>query len=90
MFTATWPPQVRDLAASYMKKNTVRVNIGETDELAANKRITQKVEVIDPRDKEHRLLQLLREYQSGPKKNDKILVLLFTRRKLLVSNASCR
>lgn len=74
MFTATWPPQVRELAASYMKTNTVRVNIGETDELAANKRITQKVEVIDPRAKEQRLVQLLREYQSGPRKNDKILV----------------
>ncbi|VVT44004.1 uncharacterized protein SAPINGB_P000254 [Magnusiomyces paraingens] len=74
MFTATWPPQVRELAAGYMKKNTVKVNIGEADELAANKRITQIVEVIDPQRKEQRLLQLLREYQSGPKKNDKILV----------------
>ena len=73
MFTATWPPQVRELASTFMNK-AVKVSIGETDELAANKRITQQVEVLDPSRKEQRLFQLLKEHQSGSKKNDKILI----------------
>ena len=73
MFTATWPPQVRELASTFMK-DAVRVSIGDRDELSANKRITQTVEVLDPAYKEQRLIQLLREHQSGDKRNDKILI----------------
>lgn len=75
MFTATWPPSVRDLAATFMK-NPVKINIGEntTGELRANTRITQEVEVMDPRDKNDRLTAILKQYQSGKNKNDKILV----------------
>lgn len=75
MFTATWPPSVRDLAATFMKK-PVRINIGDnpTGELRANTRITQTVEVVDPRGKEMRLLQLIKQYQSGKNQDDRILV----------------
>jgi len=76
MFTATWPPSIRELAATFMK-NPVRINIGQdnpTGDLRANVRVTQKVEVVDPRGKEQRLLQLLKQYQSGAHKDDKILV----------------
>lgn len=70
MFTATWPKEVRELASTFMK-NPVKVSIGDRDELSANKRITQVVEVIDPREKERKLLGLLRKYVNGP---DKILI----------------
>ncbi|KAI9787548.1 MAG: RNA-dependent ATPase [Geoglossum umbratile] len=75
MFTATWPSSVRELAATFMK-SPVKITIGDnpTGDLRANARITQKVEVVDPRGKEFRLLQLLKEYQSGGQKNDRILV----------------
>ncbi|KAK4982941.1 RNA-dependent ATPase [Elasticomyces elasticus] len=75
MFTATWPPSVRDLASSYMS-SPVRINIGDnpTGELRANARIEQQVEVIDQHSKQDRLLQLLRKYQSGKNKDDRILV----------------
>ena len=75
MFTATWPPSVRELAATFMQK-PVKIAIGDnpTGELRANTRIVQKVEVVDPRGKETRLLQLLKQYQSGKAKNDRILV----------------
>jgi ATP-dependent RNA helicase DBP3 len=43
-------------------------------ELQANTRITQKVEVVDPRGKEFRLFELLKEAQKGAKKDDRILV----------------
>lgn len=75
MFTATWPESVRALAATFMT-SPIRINIGDnpTGDLRANTRIVQKVEVVEPRNKEYRLLQLLKEYQSGAQKDDKILV----------------
>ncbi|KAJ4352990.1 RNA-dependent ATPase [Ascochyta clinopodiicola] len=75
MFTATWPPSVRELASTFMV-SPVKITIGDnvSGELRANIRIKQEVEVVDPRDKEQRLLQLLRQYQSGKNKDDRILV----------------
>jgi ATP-dependent RNA helicase DBP3 len=75
MFTATWPPSIRELAATFMKK-PVKIIIGDNPdgELRANTRIEQIVEVVQPNDKNFRLLQLLKEHQSGKKKNDRILV----------------
>jgi superfamily II DNA/RNA helicase len=50
MFTATWPQSVRELAATFMT-SPVKISIGDnpTGELRANNRITQNVEVVDPR-----------------------------------------
>ena len=78
MFTATWPKSIRELAATFMTQ-PVKITIGRDDaddsgELRANARIVQKVEVIDGALKQQRLLQLLKEYTAGRKKNDRILV----------------
>jgi len=75
MFTATWPPSVRDLANTFMK-SPVQIYIGNTPsgDPKANLRIEQIVEVIDPRKKEMRLNQLLQQYQKGSKSKDRILV----------------
>lgn len=75
MFTATWPESVRTLAATFMT-DPIKIAIGDnpTGDLRANTRIVQKVEVVEPRNKEYRLMQLLKEYQSGAQKDDRILV----------------
>ncbi|TGO50376.1 hypothetical protein BOTNAR_0395g00020 [Botryotinia narcissicola] len=75
MFTSTWPESVRELAATFMT-SPVKIAIGDnpTGDLRANSRIVQKVEVVEPRDKEYRLMQLLKQYQSGSQKDDRILV----------------
>ncbi|KAB2574115.1 ATP-dependent RNA helicase dbp3 [Lasiodiplodia theobromae] len=75
MFTATWPKSVQELASTFMK-SPVKITIGDnpTGELRANTRISQTVEVVDPRDKEYRLFQLLKEHTAGSKKNDRILI----------------
>ncbi|KAK2062164.1 DEAD/DEAH box helicase [Colletotrichum caudatum] len=82
MFTATWPASVRKLAESFMV-DPVKITIGSSGketangavELQANTRITQRVEVVDPRAKEQRLLQILKQWQqTGAQKNDRILV----------------
>lgn len=81
MFTATWPQSVQALASTFMI-TPIKITIGSQGketadgsvELQANSRITQQVEVVEPRDKEFRLLNILKQYQQGKNKNDRILV----------------
>lgn len=76
MFTATWPNSIRDLASTFMR-NPVRINIGQDrsdGELRANPRISQRVEVIPPYDKENRLLSILRTHPSARSPTSKILI----------------
>lgn len=71
MFTATWPQSVQALASTFMV-SPVKIQIGgnESGDLQANTRIEQRVEVVDPRGKETRLLQLLK----AQPKNERVLV----------------
>jgi len=62
MFSATWPEEIRALAGQYLTK-PVKVIIG-SDDLTANSRVTQIVEVIDGRAKDRRLTQLLTKYHD--------------------------
>ena len=78
MFTATWPKNIRELAATFMRE-PVKITIGRGEEddsgdLRANVRIVQRVEVLDGFDKQNRLLQLLKEHTGGKKTKDRILV----------------
>ncbi|GLU11287.1 hypothetical protein SLE2022_280440 [Rubroshorea leprosula] len=66
MFTATWPREVRKIASDLLV-NPVQVNIGNVDELVANKSITQHVEVLSPMEKHRRLEQILRSLEPGSK-----------------------
>ncbi|KAK9673706.1 hypothetical protein RND81_12G185100 [Saponaria officinalis] len=66
MYTATWPKEVRKIAADLLS-NPVQVNIGNADELVANKSITQHVEVVSSMDKQRRLEQILRSQEPGSK-----------------------
>lgn len=88
MFTATWPTSVRGLAEGFMvdpvkviiNKNKPGEGGGNGDggngpvELQANSRIEQAVEVVDPRGKERRLLEILKDAQRGKGHSDRILV----------------
>ncbi|KAE8021522.1 hypothetical protein FH972_007406 [Carpinus fangiana] len=66
MYTATWPKEVRKIAADLLV-NPVQVNIGNVDELVANKSITQHVEVLAHMEKHRRLEQILRSQEPGSK-----------------------
>ncbi|KAL6970190.1 RNA helicase [Sarracenia purpurea var. burkii] len=66
MFTATWPKEVRKIASDLLV-NPVQVTIGSVDELAANKSITQYVEVVPQMEKQRRLEQILRAQERGSK-----------------------
>jgi ATP-dependent RNA helicase DBP3 len=65
LFSATWPESIRKLASEFMN-NPVNVYIGSKD-LTANVRVSQTIEVIEPRAKEKRLLQLLQKYHKSRK-----------------------
>lgn len=86
MFSATWPPSVRQLAETFMQ-DPVRVTVG-SDELSANRRVEQTVEVLDDgRMKEHKLSAFLRSVGAGGKgkgSNDRILIFA------LYKKVSCR
>ncbi|KAL4987488.1 ATP-dependent RNA helicase dbp3 [Aspergillus falconensis] len=66
MFTATWPPAVRNLASTFMT-SPVTVTIGgdPSADPRANSRIKQVVEVVKPHEKEQRLVQILNKHQRG-------------------------
>ncbi|KAK0420162.1 hypothetical protein QR680_014546 [Steinernema hermaphroditum] len=59
MFSATWPKEVRTLAADF-QQDAAFLNVGSM-ELSANHNITQKIEILDENDKQRRLMQLLDE-----------------------------
>ncbi|KAI3520751.1 hypothetical protein L1887_10202 [Cichorium endivia] len=75
MYTATWPKEVRKIAADLLV-NPVQVNIGNINELVANKSITQHVEVLAYNEKHRRLEQILRSQEPG----SKIIIFCSTKR----------
>ncbi|KAI0638792.1 P-loop containing nucleoside triphosphate hydrolase protein [Trametes polyzona] len=77
MFSATWPDAVRRLAATF-QRDPIRVTVG-SDDLTANSRVEQVVEVFDdPRSKDSRLLghlnTLLPKKRKGTPEDARILV----------------
>lgn len=67
MWSATWPREVRSLANNYMK-DYIQVTIGD-DSLKGNIKISQNVEILNEREKNDRLLELLKNTDG-----DKIIV----------------
>ena len=76
MYTATWPNAVRKLAEEFVN-NPVKVTVG-SDVLTANHRVTQHVEVLEQREKDMRLQNVLQKYcgnaQKHKKSNSRVLV----------------
>lgn len=77
MFSATWPKEVRTLAADF-QKNPVFLNVGSM-ELAANHNIEQVVEIVDEYKKQPRLFQLLSHIMKQPE--FKTIIFVETKRK---------
>jgi ATP-dependent RNA helicase DDX5/DBP2 len=76
-FSATWPREVKAIAAQFVVNRTVHVFIGGVEEkLVANKSITQHVEVVEQHEKMSKLFQILR---SKPPTN-RIIIFCTTKR----------
>lgn len=83
MFSATWPAAIQNIALEYMVE-PIRVYVGfesivgsngdnaVDDSLSANKRVTQTIEVIEDRQREARLQQILQKVHG--KRNNRVLV----------------
>eukprot|EP01114_Cavostelium_apophysatum_P006291 TRINITY_DN1753_c0_g1_i3.p1 TRINITY_DN1753_c0_g1~~TRINITY_DN1753_c0_g1_i3.p1 ORF type:complete len:621 (-),score=257.72 TRINITY_DN1753_c0_g1_i3:46-1908(-) len=70
MFSATWPQSIQSLANEFLN-DPVQVSIGSLD-LSANHRVAQIVEVVEPYDKDSKLLDILSKYHKSRK--NKVLV----------------
>ena len=84
LFSATWPESIRKLASEFMT-NPLNVYIGSKD-LTANVRVSQTVEVIEPRAKEKRLIQLLQKYHKSRKNRVLVFALYKKEAERLESN----
>jgi len=80
-FTATWPKSVNLLAEEYLRQ-PVRLNIGQTSELNANRSVHQLVEVVSESSKLGRLQGLLAEhgYEGCRSPASKALVFVNTKK----------
>lgn len=76
MWSATWPKEVRQLAADY-QKDFIQVNIGSMD-LSANHRIQQIVEVVTDFEKRDRMSKHLETIMND--KENKVLIFTGTKR----------
>ena len=84
MFSATWPAEIQRLAMDFMN-DPVRVYVGfesivgsngennVDDSLSANKRVQQTVEVIEDRQRDRRLREVLQQLH-GQDRQDRVLV----------------
>lgn len=65
LFSATWPREVEELGAHFTT-DAVHIQIGKRgEELTANSDVTQIVEVIEDKDKDRRVVQLMKDYHNG-------------------------
>jgi len=78
LFSATWPKSVQKLARSYMRPEAVRVNIGETEELAANKAVSQEFFKLDDSEKDDKLWRFI----STLDEKAKVIVFANTKRRI--------
>lgn len=78
LWSATWPKSVQSLARDLCKEDPVHINIG-SQELTANHRITQHVEVISHYAKRDRLNQIVKE-AMGSDETAKVIIFAETKR----------
>jgi len=77
MFSATWPKEVRALAADF-QQDAAFLNVGSM-ELSANHNILQKIELLDENEKQRRLMELLDEVLK--QEECKTIIFVETKRK---------
>ena len=74
LFSATWPQEIQEFGKSFLKRPT-KITIGSAS-LSAAHSVTQIVEHIEPKQKDRRLVDLLKKYHSS-RKNRVIIFVLY-------------
>jgi superfamily II DNA/RNA helicase len=80
LFSATWPKGVQKLTKNYLKSDAVHVNVGETEELAANKAVSQEFVKLGDDEKDAKLHRIL--YDMG----EKTKIIIFANTKNRINN----
>jgi len=78
LFTATWPKPVQRIAAKYLKEDHTHVNVGKTEELAANTAVLQEFFKLDDDEKEARLWRIV----DGLQDDAKMIIFANTKRRI--------
>jgi len=77
LFSATWPKSIKKLAATYLKE-AVHVNVGDTEELSANKSVKQEFFKLNDDEKDNRLWKILGAFTE----KEKCIVFANTKRRI--------
>jgi len=77
LFSATWPKSIQKLASTYLT-DAVHINIGETDELAANKSVTQEFVKLNDDEKDNKLWRFMDTFTD----KEKVIVFANTKRRI--------
>jgi ATP-dependent RNA helicase DBP3 len=85
MFSATWPEEIRALAHSFLRDSAIRVTVG-SEELAANHRVTQIVEVVQAFEKSKKLFQILEKYHKS-RKNKILIFVLYKKEAVMLQDS---
>jgi len=67
LFTATWPKAVQRIARSYLREDHVHVNVGQTEDLAANRAVSQEFFEIGDDEKEMKLWRIIADLPESAK-----------------------
>lgn len=78
MWSATWPKEVRNLAADFLGENYIQLNIGSL-ELSANHNIRQTIKICGDSEKEEQLQSLLESIYDSDKEVGKIIIFAETK-----------
>jgi len=78
LFTATWPKAVQRIAENYLKEEHVHVNVGQTEDLAANKAVSQEFFKIGDDEKEMKLWRII----AGLPESAKLIAFMNTKRRV--------
>lgn len=81
MWSATWPKEVRRLAADFLGEDYIQLNIGSL-ELAANHNIRQIVKICTDAEKEEKLQALLESIYDSDKEVGKVIIFSETKKKV--------
>eukprot|EP00929_Paragymnodinium_shiwhaense_P117849 TRINITY_DN8921_c0_g1_i1.p1 TRINITY_DN8921_c0_g1~~TRINITY_DN8921_c0_g1_i1.p1 ORF type:complete len:518 (+),score=181.12 TRINITY_DN8921_c0_g1_i1:104-1657(+) len=85
LFSATWPKAVQKLATKYLKSGAAHINVGQTEELAANKAVSQQFFNLGDDEKENKLWRLLYDMGEGTK----IIIFANTKNRINKLQKSC-
>lgn len=66
-FTATWPKSVQKLADKYIRAEKTILHVGATEELAANKAVSQEFFCLDDSEKDAKLWQIIEDMPDNGK-----------------------